>query len=388
MGLPLSIDETFMSHIETDPGLSNAIMSLIQSGEIGIVTVSQAGVVTQSAGVLADWAVPGAMVEENAPWLKGLGDRIAAIGTDAAPPLRLEHIAVLDDKGQHDRVVSLNAVTATEAGATLLVLRDATQTAILQREVLQQRNALALAEAEVKAAQNAAEAASRAKSDFLAKVNHELRTPLHVVLGNAELLATTRGSLSADERESLADDLLSEGQYLLGLIDDLLDLSRAEAGAPLLEVDAFLVDDVVSECIAAVSAHLYAEDITFEYAPAAENTEFVADRRAIRQIASNLLSNAAKFSPSAATVRIQLTTLSDGLTLTVIDSGPGLTKQEIKQALEPFGQVANQSESRAPRGAGVGLPLVKALSEAHGGSLRLESTKGNGLTASVWLPRP
>ena len=166
-----------MSHIETDPGLSNAIMSLIQSGEIGIVTVSQAGVVTQSAGVLADWAVPGAMVEENAPWLTGLGDRIAAIGTDAAPPLRLEHIAVLDDKGQHDRVVSLNAVTATEAGATLLVLRDATQTAILQREVLQQRNALALAEAEVKAAQNAAEAASRAKSDFLAKVNHELRTP-------------------------------------------------------------------------------------------------------------------------------------------------------------------------------------------------------------------
>ena len=70
MGLPLSIDETFMSHIETDPGLSNAIMSLIQSGEIGLVTVSQAGIVTQSAVILADWAVPGAMVEENAPWRK------------------------------------------------------------------------------------------------------------------------------------------------------------------------------------------------------------------------------------------------------------------------------------------------------------------------------
>jgi signal transduction histidine kinase len=245
MGLPLSIDETLMSHIETDPGLSNAIMSLIQSGEIGIVTVSQAGIVTQSDGILADWAVPGAMVEENAPWLTGLGDRIAAIGLDAAPPLRLEHIAVLDEKGHHDRVVSLNAVTATETGATLLVLRDATQTATLQREVLQQRNALALAEAEVKAAQNAAEAASRAKSDFLAKVNHELRTPLHVVLGNSELLASGVEALTAEERESLADDLLSEGQYLLGLIDDLLNLSRAEAGAPLLEVEAFLVDDVI-----------------------------------------------------------------------------------------------------------------------------------------------
>jgi signal transduction histidine kinase len=245
MGLPLSIDETLMSHIETDPGLSNAIMSLIQSGEIGIVTVSQAGIVTQSDGILADWAVPGAMVEENAPWLTGLGDRIAAIGLDAAPPLRLEHIAVLDEKGHHDRVVSLNAVTATETGATLLVLRDATQTATLQREVLQQRNALALAEAEVKAAQNAAEAASRAKSDFLAKVNHELRTPLHVVLGNSELLASGVEALTAEERESLADDLLSEGQYLLGLIDDLLNLSRAGAGAPLLEVEAFLVDDVI-----------------------------------------------------------------------------------------------------------------------------------------------
>ena len=122
MGLPLSIDETFMSHIETDPGLNNAIVSLIQSGEIGLVTVSQAGIVTQSAGILANWAVPGAMFEENAPWLTGLGDRIAAIGMNTALPLRLEHIAVLDDQGQHDRVVSLNAVPATEAGATLLVL--------------------------------------------------------------------------------------------------------------------------------------------------------------------------------------------------------------------------------------------------------------------------
>lgn len=387
MGLPLSLDETCMSHNETNAGLGNAILSLIQSGEIGIVTVNQAGVVTQAAGALADWAMPGAMVQDNAPWLTGLGDRIAAIGNDAAPPLRLEHIAVLDDKGQHDRVVSLNAVPAGETGATLLVLRDATHTATLQREVLQQRNALALAETEVKAAQRAAEAASRAKSDFLAKVNHELRTPLHVVLGNAELLATTTGSLTDIERASLADDLLSEGQYLLGLIDDLLNLSRAEAGAPLLEVEAFLIDDLVSECIAAVSAHSYAEDITFDYTTDAKALEFVADRRAVRQITSNLLSNAAKFSPSAGVVSVQLASSMDGLTITVSDTGPGLTQEGIAQALEPFGQVANQAESRAPRGAGIGLPLVKALAEAHGGALSLEGSEGQGLTASVWLPR-
>jgi signal transduction histidine kinase len=144
----------------------------------------------------------------------------------------------------------------------------------------------------------------------------------------------------------------------------------------------------VSECIAAVPAHIYAEDIKFEYASEAEKTEFVADRRAIRKIASNLLLKAAKFSPTFATVRLQLKTLPDGLIITVIDSGPGLTKPEIAQALGRFGLVANQAKSRAPRGAGVGLPLVKALTEAHGGSLQLESAQGNGLTASVWLPRP
>ena len=226
--------------------------------------------------------MPGAMVQENSPWLTGLGDRFAAIGNDAAPPRRLKHIAALDDKGQHDRGVSLNAVPAGETGATLLVLRDSPHTATLQREVLQQRNAFALAETDVKAAQRAAEAASRAKFDFLAKFNHELRTPLHVGLCNAELLATTTGSLTYIKRASLADDLLSEGQYLLGLIDDLLNLGRAAAGAPLLEVEAFLIDDLVSECIATVSAHSHAEDITFDYTTDAKALEFVADRRAVR----------------------------------------------------------------------------------------------------------
>lgn len=386
MGLPLSIDETFMSQDETDHGLSDAIQSLVQTGEIGFVTVAQNGIVARAAGVLADWAAPGANVEDHAPWLTGLGDRIAAIGMDAAPPLRLEHVAVLDENGQHDRVVSLNAVPAATTGETLLVLRDATHTAALQREVLQQRNALALAEAEVKAAQSAAEAASRAKSDFLAKVNHELRTPLHVVLGNAEMLANANGSLSSEERESLADDLVSEGQYLLGLIDDLLDLSRAEAGAPLLEIEAFDLGEVLSECIAAVAAQSYVEDLQFDHQVDTAEVEIVADRRAVRQIAANLLSNAAKFSPKSGTVVSQITANSAGIAITISDDGPGLTDAEITRALEPFGQVANQTLSRAPRGAGVGLPLVKALTEAHGGTLLLKNSEDRGLTAIVWLP--
>lgn len=386
MGLPLSTDETFMSQIKTEPGLNDAIASLVHTGELGIVTVGSGGMITQAAGVLADWAHVGAAVEDNAPWLTGLGDRLSAIGLGVAPPLRLEHIAVLDDQGRQDRVVSLNAVPCASSGATLLVLRDATHTAALQREVLQQRNALALAQAEVQAAKDAAEAASRAKSDFLAKVNHELRTPLHVVLGNAELLADA--SLGFDEaaRADLAADLLSEGQYLLGLIDDLLDLSRAEAGAPLLELEDIRIEALLEECVAAISAQPYAADIGFEISPKNTGIQVRADRRALRQIAANLLSNAAKFSPAGARVTAAIDQNDEGIWLTFTDGGPGLTEPQIAQALEHFGQADNQSHSRAPRGAGVGLPLVKALAEAHGGDLCLSSAPGEGLIAVVRLP--
>lgn len=386
MGLPLSIHETFMSQLKTDSGLNDAIASLVHTGELGIVTVNRSGVITQADGVLADWAHVGALAEENAPWLTGLGDRLSAIALGAAPPLRLDHIAVLDAEGRQDRVVSLNAVPCTITGATLLVLRDATHTAALQREVLQQRNALALAQAEVQAAKGAAEAASRAKSDFLAKVNHELRTPLHVVLGNAELLADASLGFDETERASLAADLLSEGQYLLGLIDDLLDLSRAEAGAPLLELEDIAIAALLEESIAAVSAQPYAADITFDIDCGHGGIRVRADRRALRQIAVNLLSNAAKFSPIGGRVTAVVDQNDKGVWLTFTDSGPGLTEPQIAQALEHFGQVDNQSLSRAPRGAGVGLPLVKALAEAHGGDLSLSSAPGKGLAAVVRLP--
>jgi two-component system cell cycle sensor histidine kinase PleC len=170
------------------------------------------------------------------------------------------------------------------------------------------------------------------------------------------------------------------------LIDDLLDLSRAEAGAPLLEIEAFDLGEVLSECIAAVAAQSYAEDLQFDHQVDTAEVEIVADRRAVRQIAANLLSNAAKFSPKSGTVVSQITANSAGIAITISDDGPGLTDAEITRALEPFGQVANQTLSRAPRGAGVGLPLVKALTEAHGGTLLLKNSEDRGLTAVVWLP--
>lgn len=377
-----------MSYEETSVELDAAISSLIRAGELGIVVVDIKGIVLQAAGSLADWATVGQPVEQNAPWLTGLGDRLAAIAVNAAPALRLEHVSVLDHRGVPDRVVSLNAIPGDSPGRTLIALRDATDTALLQREVLQQRNALSLAHAELQAARDAADAASHAKSDFLAKVNHELRTPLHVVLGNAEMLADEASTLEPADRRILASDLLSEGQYLLGLIDDLLDLSRAEAGAPLLEIEEFALAPLLEECVAAVSAHAYAAEVDIQLDLADAPLEVVADRRAIRQITVNLLSNAAKFSPIGGLVICKAEATPDGFEISVRDSGPGLSPDQVAEAISPFGQVNNQRNSRARRGSGVGLSLVKALTEAHGGALELITALGEGLKAVARLPNP
>jgi two-component system, cell cycle sensor histidine kinase PleC len=236
--------------------------------------------------------------------------------------------------------------------------------------------------AELAAARDAAQAANRAKSSFLASMSHELRTPLNAIIGFSDLIRqSVAGPVAPPKYGDYITDIHSSGVHLLGLINDLLDLSKIEAGKKeftntRIDIQA-LCRDVETMVLpqAKRAGILIATDI-------APGAQLIADERSIRQILVNLLSNAIKYSPTGGTVTVFAhPTAGGGLALGVEDRGIGMDENGIKKALEPYGQVSQMTTVEG-KGTGLGLPIVKALLEAHDATLRLESTPGAG--TRVW----
>jgi len=226
-----------------------------------------------------------------------------------------------------------------------------------------------------------AESASEAKSRFLALMSHELRTPLNAIIGFAELLESEAlGPHSNPRYCEYANSIHSAGGHLLKVINDILDLSKVEAGRmELQEQDVHLpslVEDVVR--LMGETARRAGVDLSSDltHAPAL----LVADLRAVRQMLINLVSNAIKFTETGGSVRIGVRADSDGLVIAVRDTGIGIAPQDIPVILEPFGQARGTGHSHQ-QGTGLGLPLVQSLIELHGGRLLIESTPGEGTTA-------
>jgi PAS domain S-box-containing protein len=232
-----------------------------------------------------------------------------------------------------------------------------------------------------------AETASRAKSDFLATMSHELRTPLNAVIGFSEMmLREIHGALHKRYR-GYAGDIYESGQHLLNIINDILDLSKAEAGK--LELVEVALDARAAIENACRLVHPRAEDagLTLTTSIPADLPHLRADERIFKQILLNLLSNAVKFTPAHGHIEVSAATDEHGgLTVAVRDSGIGMTPEHVKKALEPFGQV-DSSLSRRHDGTGLGLPLAAAMVERHGGALRLHSVLGRGTTAVLTFPR-
>lgn len=280
------------------------------------------------------------------------------------------------------------AITVTrENGAVWVLLRDVTKEAAVQWRLVQQHNALSIAQQELAAARDAALAADRAKTAFLGNISHELRTPLNVVIGNASLLLKfLEKPIPADELLEYVRDIQDSGELLLKLVEDLIDLSRAETGNLVLYEEWCSIPAIAAEIIRMVRALPDAAGITIKLEPAEKPVpEFFADPTRLRQILINLLSNAAKVCGAGNTVTVQAQ--RDGaegdLLLSVSDDGPGMSAQNLAIALEPFGQPKSATRSK---GAGLGLAIVTRLAELHEGSLEVETQTGEGLTATVRLP--
>ena len=243
------------------------------------------------------------------------------------------------------------------------------------------------AEDQLARAKAEADAASRAKSEFLANVSHELRTPLNAIAGFSELLLEEKlGALGHDAYREYARYIRDGGEHLLDLINDLLDLSRIEAGVALLKVDAIDVRDVVEGAARIVQDKARRSGLNLRIEKPNEPLTIVADARKLRQILVNLLSNAVKYTQPGGSVTVACQSLGGrGVSIAVRDTGLGIHPDDLPLAMERFGRI-EQPGASINDGVGLGLPLTKALVELHGGSFRLDSRPGKGTVATVVLP--
>jgi signal transduction histidine kinase len=232
----------------------------------------------------------------------------------------------------------------------------------------------------------AADAASKAKSEFLAAMSHELRTPLNAVIGFSEVMVNeVFGPLGSERYREYAQSIRGSGTHLLGLINDVLDMSRLTAGELKLSREELRVGDLIAEAVEVITLQAEAADVAL-----IEDVEpwlpvMRVDRRRMRQVLVNLLTNAVKFTPSEGTVRICAHRRGDNIAIEITDTGIGMAAHDIPKALERFSQV-DGSLARKYEGVGLGLPLAKHLTELHGGWLELQSEPGSGTIATVILP--
>lgn len=257
-------------------------------------------------------------------------------------------------------------------------------TAIL-RDVTERRRA----EAELLAAKDAAEAADRAKSTFIAAMSHELRTPLNAVIGFSQLLEVRTDARPAggqgQQRDCVAA-IRQAGEQLLAIIDDILDMARVEAGGLSLAEEPVDLSALAVQTVANLELQAGRRSVRVEVVADGDLPPIRGDARRLRQALDNLLSNAIKFSHPHGVVTLTMAPTTDGwVELVVCDRGIGMRAEDIAIALTPFAQV-DQSATRRYEGIGLGLPLALRLVEAHGGALTLDSAPGQGCIATLRLP--
>jgi len=236
-------------------------------------------------------------------------------------------------------------------------------------------------------ARDQARAADRAKSEFLAAMSHELRTPMNAVLGFSEIIKDeTLGPVGNALYRDYAEDIHSSGKHLLGLINDILDLSKIESGTDELHDDKIEIPEIIHSAVKLVGHRAEQNGVKLELELTDQLPELRADERKLKQILVNLLSNAIKFTDAGGEVMLRAwCRMGSGYVFQIIDTGIGIAPEDIPKALSRFGQI-DADLNRQYEGTGLGLPLTKALVELHGGTLDLQSEVSVGTTVTVRFP--
>ena len=238
-------------------------------------------------------------------------------------------------------------------------------------------------EAGLVTARRQAEKQSAAKSEFLAKISHEIRNPLNAIVGFSELMMEERfGVIGNDRYRQYLKDIHASGGHIMSLVNDLLDLSKIEAGRLELAFSGVALNDLVEQCVTLMQPQANRVGVIVRTSLAPRLPQVTADARSLRQIVLNLVGNSIKFTRTGGQVIVSTARTDAGaVILRVRDTGIGMSDEELATAIEPYRQAATRSG-----GSGIGLPLSKALAEANGASLRIESKSGAGTLVEVTFP--
>jgi signal transduction histidine kinase len=251
-----------------------------------------------------------------------------------------------------------------------------------------QYTALESANAELARAREKAESASHTKTEFMANMTHELRTPLNAILGFSEIMIAERyGAIGNERYRSYVSDIHSSGSQLLGIVGDILDLSKIEIGEVALEEERIDIDELCDSALRQFADRAKAAGLALSAEMAPSLPALQGDPRRVKQVLTNLLSNAIKFNCKGGSVRLGARRASNGgLLITVADTGVGIDAAHIDKAMAPFSQV-DGSLTRRYQGTGLGLPIARALIGLHGGRLSLDSVVGKGTTVTLSFPK-
>lgn len=242
-------------------------------------------------------------------------------------------------------------------------------------------------EQELETARREAVQANETKTQFLANMSHELRTPLNAIIGFSEIMnGELLGPMGSHRYREYANDIFESGQYLLGLVNDILDVAQIETGQLKLREQQFDLQELIESCFIQLEAKAHTAQVTLINHATPELLEIHADERKLRQVILNLLSNAIKFTPCDGRISVKTCITPKGdLLVQVQDTGIGIEPKNIPLVLQKFGQVEN-SYQRKYDGVGLGLPLTKSLVEMHGGKLWIRSAIGKGTMVCFTLP--
>jgi PAS domain S-box-containing protein len=270
--------------------------------------------------------------------------------------------------------VTTRAVGGDESGSRNVVCIARDVTSRKQQEI------------EAEAARERAEAANKAKSRFLANMSHELRTPLNAVIGFTDLMRQQMfGKLGSERYEEYTTLIYDSGQLLLDLITDMLDMAKIEAGKLELNFERVDLTGTIEDCVRLLTDRADSGGLDIAVSMPSEPVSLIADRRAVKQVLLNLLTNAIKFTPPGGRIEVAVHVQDGAAILTVRDTGIGIPAHELPRLGRPFEQVCGDP-MLAKAGAGLGLALVRALAEKHGGAMRIESEEGVGTEVTAIFP--